>query len=128
MKALILTTLILTLGLSPAYGQSAKKPRKNKKLPAKTTSSATYCYYPNVIDLVLTEVSGGYEVKSIVENKYNSPIKYLYFVTTGKIVGEGHHVRWEIGDALPGIYTITSGVDDGCPFCGQTRTVTITVK
>ncbi len=58
----------------------------------------------------------------------NDPLTYQYTVSGGRIVGQGANVSWDTSGLRPGTYTITSAVDDGCGFCGQTQTKTITVK
>ncbi len=55
-------------------------------------------------------------------------LTYNYTVSGGRIVGQGANVTWDLTDARPGTYTITTGVDDGCGICGQTQTRTIEVK
>lgn len=57
----------------------------------------------------------------------NDPLTYQYTVSGGRIVGQGANVSWDTSGLKPGTYTITSAVDDGCGFCGQTQTKTITV-
>lgn len=52
---------------------------------------------------------------------------YSYKVTGGRIVGQGANVYWNLSWVMPGTYTITAGVDDGCGICGQTITRTVTV-
>ena len=58
----------------------------------------------------------------------NDPLTYQYTVSGGRIVGQGANVSWDTSGLKPGTYTITSAVDDGCGFCGQTQTKTITVR
>ena len=57
----------------------------------------------------------------------NDPLTYQYTVSGGRINGQGANVSWDLSGARPGTYTITAAVDDGCGFCGQTQTKTITV-
>lgn len=57
----------------------------------------------------------------------NDPLTYQYTVSGGRIVGQGANVSWDLSGARPGTYTVTAAVDDGCGFCGQTQTQTITV-
>lgn len=54
-------------------------------------------------------------------------LTYRYTVSGGRIVGSGANVQWDLAGATPGTYTITAAVDDGCGFCGQTQTRTVTV-
>ena len=58
----------------------------------------------------------------------NDPLTYQYTVSGGRIVGQGANVSWDTSGLRPGTYTITAAVDDGCGFCGQTQTKTITVR
>jgi photosystem II stability/assembly factor-like uncharacterized protein len=46
-------------------------------------------------------------------------MKYIYHVTAGKIIGEGPNVGWDLSDAKPGTYTITTGISQ--PIFGGTR-------
>lgn len=52
---------------------------------------------------------------------------YNYKVTGGRIVGVGANVLWNLSAVMPGTYTITAGVDDGCGICGETITRTVNV-
>ena len=36
-------------------------------------------------------------------------------------------MKWDLSDVVPGQYTITAGVDDGCGICGKTKTKEVTV-
>jgi hypothetical protein len=53
---------------------------------------------------------------------------YNYTVSGGRIVGQGSNVTWDLNGVLPGTYTITAGVDDGCGLCGKTVTQTVEVQ
>ncbi len=57
----------------------------------------------------------------------NDVLTYNYTVSGGRIVGSGANVQWDLSGLQPGSYTITSGVDDGCGLCGQTKTETVRV-
>lgn len=68
---------------------------------------------------------------SVTAQTFDSEIDQLvygYTVSGGKIVGSGKQVTWDLTDVQPGIYTITAGVDDGCGFCGKTKTEEVVVK
>lgn len=52
---------------------------------------------------------------------------YGYTISAGRIIGEGEKVIWDLSGVKAGTYTITAAVDDGCGFCGQTRTVKVKV-
>jgi hypothetical protein len=54
-------------------------------------------------------------------------LTYNYKVTGGRVVGTGANVFWNLSGVMPGTYTITGGVDDGCGICGETITRTVTV-
>jgi hypothetical protein len=57
----------------------------------------------------------------------NDILTYNYTVSSGRIVGTGANVQWDLSGLAPGTYTITAGVDDGCGLCGKTETRTITI-
>lgn len=61
-------------------------------------------------------------------NDPGSPLTYQYTISGGKIVGQGAKVVWDLSGLAVGTYTITAAVDDGCGFCGMTKTKTIIVK
>jgi hypothetical protein len=67
-------------------------------------------------------------VKPVVENKSGDTLVYDYVVSGGRVVGSGSNVSWDLSGVKEGTYTITSKVDNGCGFCGTTKTKTITVK
>ena len=58
----------------------------------------------------------------------NDVLTYHYTVSGGRVIGTTASVQWDLSDAQPGTYTITTGVDDGCGICGKTNTQTITVR
>jgi hypothetical protein len=58
----------------------------------------------------------------------NDNLTYSYTVSGGRVVGQGANVNWDLSGVRAGTYTITSAVDDGCGFCGTTKTQTITVR
>ncbi len=57
----------------------------------------------------------------------NDPLVYKYTVSGGEIIGKGANVKWDLSGALPGLYTITAAVDDGCGYCGKTISKAVTV-
>ena len=67
-------------------------------------------------------------VEMIASDPENDPLTYQYTVSGGKIVGQGAKVVWDLSGLAVGTYTITAAVDDGCGFCGMTKTKTIIVK
>lgn len=54
-------------------------------------------------------------------------LTYNYKVTGGRLVGTGGNVYWNLSAVMPGTYTITAAVDDGCGLCGEKVTRTVTV-
>ncbi len=58
----------------------------------------------------------------------NDVLTYNYWISGGKIIGQGANVVWDLSDVKPGTYTVKAGVDDGCGVCGKTITKTVTVK
>jgi len=58
----------------------------------------------------------------------NDVLTYNYTVSGGRVVGTGANVQWDLTNAAPGTYTITTGVDDGCGVCGKTDTRTVRVE
>lgn len=66
-------------------------------------------------------------VATIAADPENDVLTYNYTVSGGRIVGAGSKVLWDLNNVMPGTYTITAGVDDGCGVCGKTVTKTITV-
>jgi hypothetical protein len=54
-------------------------------------------------------------------------VTYNYNVTGGRVVGTGANVFWNLSWVMPGTYTITAAVDDGCGLCGEKITRTVTV-
>ena len=55
-------------------------------------------------------------------------LTYGYTVSGGQVSGTGANVSWDLTGVRPGTYTITAKVDDGCGFCGQEKSTTITVE
>ncbi len=66
-------------------------------------------------------------VTTTANDPENDPLTYNYTVSGGRIVGSGSSVTWDLSGVSPGSYTITSGVDDGCGVCGDTKTETLEV-
>lgn len=67
-----------------------------------------------------------------VSTKENNPnrdhLTFNYTVSGGKIIGQGSEVLWDLSGVKAGDNTITAAIDDGCGFCGRTKTKTVTVK
>lgn len=68
------------------------------------------------------------DISTMATDPENDVLTYDYTVTGGKIIGTGAKVVWDLSNVNPGIYTITAAVDDGCGFCGETKTKSIVVK
>jgi hypothetical protein len=68
------------------------------------------------------------EVETMASDPENDVLTYNYYVSAGKIVGQGHKVVWNLKGVSRGTYSITAGVDDGCGICGKTVTKTVTIK
>lgn len=94
------------------------------------------------------------QIQTIASNPNNDVLDYGYVVSGGKIVAvdetdtnkisirtennitfytaknykDSAKVIWDLSGVKPGTYTITAAVDDGCGFCGMTKTKTIVVK
>ena len=66
-------------------------------------------------------------VRTKVSNENIKGLKYKYTVTGGFIRGTGAKVRWDLWELNPGTYELTVAVDDGCGFCGMSKTTTVTV-
>lgn len=61
-------------------------------------------------------------------NPFKDELSFNYTVSGGKVIGTGTEVLWDLSGVKAGNYTITAAVDDGCGFCGATKTKTVTVK
>lgn len=68
------------------------------------------------------------EVFTKVKNPNDDTLTYNYTVSSGRIIGAGEKVIWDLSNVKPGTYTITAAVDDGCGFCGKRQTKTVIVK
>ncbi len=63
---------------------------------------------------------------------WDGPHEYVYTVTTGRIVGDGHTVTWDLTGVPPGSYTITAGISYpttgfGWSVSGMTQTKTVKI-
>ena len=66
-------------------------------------------------------------VTTNAEDVENDVLDYSYTVTSGRIIGSGANVSWDLSGSLPGTYTITAKVDDSCGICGKTITKTVRI-
>lgn len=94
-----------------------------------------YEYSADVVDLSLSTTEFGFTegdkevtVISTGVDPENDVLTYVYYVSAGKIVGEGPKVIWNLKGVAPGTYTITACVDDGCGICGKTITKEVVIK
>jgi hypothetical protein len=67
------------------------------------------------------------EISTEATNPDNSVLIFEYQVSSGKIIGQGAKVIWDLSGVKPGTYTITAGVDNGCGICGTTKTMEVKV-
>ncbi len=67
-------------------------------------------------------------VFTTVVNPMNSVLVYAYYISGGKIVGQGRKVVWDLSGVKAGTYKITAVADDGCGPCGKYITKTVVVK
>jgi len=68
------------------------------------------------------------KVETIANDPDNDALTYNYTITGGKVIGSGPKVIWSLKAVLPGTYSITAGVDDGCGICGKTVTKSVVVE
>lgn len=141
MRVFLLIFCFCIAFVSIDFGQSASKPVKTKrsKLTAKTPvrhvsrGREIVCSVPSVNELTLShyEVSRD-SVKTIdvttdsVDDDFDI-LNYRYVISAGTISGTGKRVVWDLTGVRTGTYTITASVDDGCGFCGPTKTRTVRV-
>ena len=142
MKALLLVICFCIAFVSVGFGQSASKTRKKRssttaaKTPAKHVPrgrQVVECYAATVKDLTLSH----YEVSrdsaktiNVATDAFDNEgdvLVYRYSVSAGTITGTGPNVAWDLTGVNPGTYTITAAVDDGCGFCGPTKTKIVRV-
>lgn len=101
------------------------------------------CYVPGVSDIQLSQTSitsycstnnscaesnQKVEVITMHANPNREFLTYAYKTSGGKIIGTGVRVTWDLSGVKPGIYSITAAVDDGCGYCGPTKTKTVNVE
>ncbi|HEX8247575.1 MAG TPA: hypothetical protein VF599_05280 [Pyrinomonadaceae bacterium] len=113
-----------------------KKSSKQKKKPAQ--EQEFICQLPasvNAVVLSRTEIPAVcppdtsctqiIEVATAaVELENTPPLKYVYTISGGKIIGSGANVKWDLSGVKPGTYIITAAVDEGSPWgiLGRTQT------
>lgn len=67
-------------------------------------------------------------VETTVRNPKNLPLIYDYTVSSGRIVGQGDKVVWDLKGARQGTYTITVAIDYGRGFINEAKSETVKVK
>lgn len=67
-------------------------------------------------------------VSTTAIDRDHDTLVYEYYVSSGKIVGTGANVVWDLSGVKAGTYKITATADDGCGPCGKFLTKTVTVK
>jgi predicted metalloprotease with PDZ domain len=76
---------------------------------------------------ICSDIKRTVEISTEANNPENAMLLYNYTVSGGKIIGTGQKVIWDLSGVRPGTYMITVGVDDGCGFCGATKTMEVKV-
>ena len=66
-------------------------------------------------------------VKTTAQDPEGDVLTYSYTVSGGRIVGTGANVAWDLNRVMPGTYTITAAVDDGCGLCGAKMTKSVVI-
>jgi len=67
-------------------------------------------------------------VKTTAKDPEGDVLTYHYTISGGRIVGSGANVSWDLNRVVPGTYTITAAVDDGCGLCGAKMTKSVVVS
>lgn len=68
-------------------------------------------------------------VHTTVSDAEDDPLTSSYTVSGGRIIKtDKNTAEWDLSGVRAGTYTITAAVDDGCGFCGQTKTKAIVIK
>jgi len=67
-------------------------------------------------------------VKTTAKDPEGDVLTYNYTISGGRIVGTGANVAWDLNWVMPGTYTITAAVDDGCGLCGAKVTKSVVVS
>lgn len=85
--------------------------------------SLTYCPYRVVENC--TKNKPLIKVSTIVKNNKDKDLKFHYFVTGGKIIGEGANIVWDFNGEKPGKYSVTVGIGKESVIKGKTITRTL---
>lgn len=142
---------LLFVSVNFAQKQIPKKSKsvssaKKKTRPAPKKEVGFVCQLPasvNSIELSQSEVilNCPLDDNSCKSNKIikvttiaidSGEMKYVYYVSAGKIIGAGSDVEWDLTDIKPGTYAITAGISqpyaDGWSVFGETKTQIVTIK
>lgn len=106
-------------------------PRPNADVTEVTLSKdeiTASCTTPDSPKAIVCSEDAGIAIETKAENLDNSVLLYQYTVSGGKLIGNGATVIWDLSSIKAGTYTITAAVDNGCGFCGQTKTKTVVVR
>jgi hypothetical protein len=68
------------------------------------------------------------KVSTIAKNTEKEELSYYYFVSGGKILGEGSNIIWDFSGMRPGEYSMTVGVGKDFIISGKTITKKIIVQ
>jgi outer membrane protein OmpA-like peptidoglycan-associated protein len=81
--------------------------------PEKTTPLPTVTVELTVDPTSITQDSGQMVTASAhATDSQNLPLNYTWTSTGGNVIGTGPTVRWDLGSAAPGTYSITTTADD----------------
>lgn len=67
-------------------------------------------------------------VSTTIINPMNDVLTYVYYISAGKIIGQGAKVVWDLSGVKAGTYKITAVADNGCGPCGKYITKMIVIK
>ncbi|MEP6904155.1 MAG: hypothetical protein ABJA66_20725, partial [Actinomycetota bacterium] len=87
----------------------------------------TICPLPKKTRYVCPNNRQSIEISTTVENIGTNVITYSYKVSSGKIIGNGENVIWDLSGVEPGTYTISGFIDYSCGNCGKTITKEVKV-
>lgn len=110
---------------------SSKKWNRYPELKKGSIDPNSTAYVTNLI-LSQTEITADDTKEISVSTTHVDPegdvVTFNYFISGGKIIGQGAKVVWDLSGVKAGTYKITAAVDDGCGFCGKFITKTVVVK
>ena len=105
------------------FGKSKLKDRMRIECPTADVTALALSH-----DKVSGTTSNKVQIETTAIDPENDPLKYIYIVSAGRIIGSGPKVVWDLTGIPAGTYKITAGVDDGCGLCGMTVTQTIVIE